>query len=247
MPKTVGIIGGMGPAATVDLMARIIRLSPVKTDQDGIRMLVDNNPHIPDRNNAIAGTGPSPAPMLAAMARGLEAQGADFLVVACNTAHAFQSAITEATSIPFLSIIEETVAAANSLPSPPRQIALLAAAGCLDADLYQKAFAAEGIRALVPEGRVREDFMQLIYKIKAGDTGLSARRKMKAIAEHLVSLGGEAVVAGCTEVPLVLRQADLDHALIDSTERLAQAIVDIAYGARSLRAHSEGKRAVRQA
>ena len=81
MPKTVGIIGGMGPAATVDLMARIIRLSPAKSDQDGIRMLVDNNPHVPDRNKAIAHAGPSPAPVLAAMARGLEAQGADFLVM----------------------------------------------------------------------------------------------------------------------------------------------------------------------
>ena len=70
MPKTVGIIGGMGPAATVDLMARIIRLSPAKSDQDGIRMLVDNNPHVPDRNKAIANAGPSPAPVLAAMARG---------------------------------------------------------------------------------------------------------------------------------------------------------------------------------
>ena len=237
MPKTVGIIGGMGPAATVDLMARIVRLSPAKSDQDGIRMLVDNNPHVPDRNKAIAGTGPSHAPILAAMARGLEAHGADFLVMACNTAHAFQGAIVDAVAIPFLSIIEETVAAAKSLHSPPKTVALLAAAGCLDARLYQDAFEAKGIRALVPEGQVRENFMQVLYEIKAGDTGPSARRKMKAIAEYLVSLGGEAVIAGCTEVPLVLQQDDLACAFIDSTERLAQATVDIAYGARGLPRH----------
>ncbi|HUO02863.1 MAG TPA: amino acid racemase, partial [Rhizomicrobium sp.] len=142
MPKNVGIIGGMGPAATVDLMARIIRLSPVRSDQDGIRMLVDNNPHVPDRNKAIAGTGPSPAPVLAAMARGLEAQGAEFLVMACNTAHAFEQSIREAVRIPFLSIIQETIDAARMSSSPPRRVALLAAAGCLDAGLYQKAFAA---------------------------------------------------------------------------------------------------------
>lgn len=233
MPKTVGIIGGMGPAATVDLMARIVRLSPAKSDQDGIRMLVDNNPHVPDRNKAIAGTGPSPAPVLAAMARGLEAHGADFLVMACNTAHAFQASIMEAVGIPFISIIDETVSAVQALSAPPKQVALLAAAGCLDAGLYQKAFAAAGIRALVPEGQVREDFMQLLYEIKAGDTGNSARRKMKAIADHLLGLGGEAVIAGCTEVPLVLQQDDLDRVLIDSTEQLAQASVDIAYGTRA--------------
>ena len=231
-PKTVGIIGGMGPAATVDLMARIIRLSPAKSDQDGLRMLVDNNPHVPDRNKALANSGPSPAPVLAAMARGLEAQGADFLVMACNTAHAFQDAIVEAVTIPFVGMIQETVAAATALPSPPKQVALLAAAGCLDAGLYQRDFAAKGIRVLVPEGSVRENFMHLLYGIKAGDTGPSIRREMAALAHHLAGLGGEIVIAGCTEVPLVMSQADIDLPFIDSTERLAQAVTDIAYGAR---------------
>lgn len=233
MPKNVGIIGGMGPAATVDLMARIIRLSPVRSDQDGIRMLVDNNPHVPDRNQAIAGKGPSPAPVLAAMARGLETQGADFLVMACNTAHAFEQAIREAAAIPFLSIIQETVDAVKALPARPKRVALLAAAGCLDAGLYQKAFAAAGIQTLIPEGRIREDFMRLIYDIKTGDTGPSARHRMKALAETLIHQGGEALIAGCTEVPLVLGQDDVSCPYIDSTERLAQAIVDIAYGARA--------------
>jgi aspartate racemase len=231
MPKTVGIIGGMGPAATVDLMARIIRLSPAKSDQDGIRMLVDNNPHVPDRNKAIANAGPSPAPELAAMARGLEAQGADFLVMACNTAHAFQAAIASAVNIPFVGMIQETVAAAKALPSAPRQVALLAAAGCLDAGLYQQAFAAEGIGTLVPEGSIRENFMRLLYGIKGGEMGSSVRREMKALADQL---GGEAVIAGCTEVPLVMNQDDIALPFIDSTERLAQAVVDIAYGTREL-------------
>jgi aspartate racemase len=195
-------------------------------------MLVDNNPHVPDRNKALANSGPSPAPVLAAMARGLEAQGADFLVMACNTAHAFQDAIVEAVTIPFVGMIEETVAATTALPSPPKQVALLAAAGCLDAGLYQRAFAAKGIRVLVPEGSVRENFMRLLYGIKAGDAGPSARRDMKALAHHLAGLGGEAVIAGCTEVPLVMSREDIDLPFIDSTERLAQAVTDIAYGAR---------------
>ena len=232
MPKNVGIIGGMGPAATVDLMARIIRLSPVRSDQDGIRMLVDNNPHVPDRNKAIAGTGPSPAPILAAMARGLEVQGADFLVMACNTAHAFEQSIREAVHIPFLSIIEETIDAVTALSPRPQRVALLAAAGCLDAGLYQKAFAAAGIQTLVPEEQLRDDFMRLVYDIKAGDTGASARQRMKLLATGLIGRGGEALVAGCTEVPLVLGPGDVSCPFIDSTERLAQAVVDLAYGTR---------------
>ena len=232
MPKNVGIIGGMGPAATVDLMARIIRLSPVRSDQDGIRMLVDNNPHVPDRSQAIAGKGPSPAPVLAAMAQGLQAQGADFLVMACNTAHAFEQPIREAVDIPFLSIIQETLDAVKALPVRPKRVALLAAAGCLDAALYQKAFAGVDVQTLAPEGQVRDDFMRLVYEIKTGDTGSSARQRMKALAGSLVDQGGEALIAGCTEVPLVLGRDDVACPFIDSTERLAQAVVDIAYGIR---------------
>ena len=211
MPKTVGILGGMGPAATVDLMARIIRLSPVKSDQDGIRMLVDNNPHVPDRNKAIAKAGPSPAPVLAAMARGLEAQGADFLVMACNTAHAFQDPSSSRKN-PFCGDDHRNGRGGQELPSPPKHVALLAAAGCLDAGLYQRAFASAGIHTIIPEGQAREHFMRLLYGIKAGETGPSVRREMKELADKL---GGEAVIAGCTEVPLVLTQNDVDRPLIE--------------------------------
>src|SRR5690606_12563971 len=86
--KIVGIIGGMGPEARVDLMRRIINATPVEDDADHIRMLVDNNPKVPARIKAISdGTGESPAPCLIEMAQGLERQGADFLVIPCNTAH----------------------------------------------------------------------------------------------------------------------------------------------------------------
>lgn len=232
MPRVVGILGGMGPAATVDLMQRMIRLCPGKSDQDGMRMLVDNNPLVPDRNKAIANTGPSPGPILAAMAQGLETQGADFLVMACNTAHAFEASIRDAVRVPFISMIDETVAAASAVR--PKRIALLAAAGCLDAQLYQRAFEAQGIETIVPEGEVRQSFMRLLYEIKAGDTGPSVRRNMKTLARHLSELGGEVVIAGCTEVPLVLGQEDLDEPFIDSTQQLARAAVDIAYGVRGL-------------
>ena len=223
---TVGIIGGMGPAATLDLMDRMLRLSFGKSDQDSVRMLVDNNPLLPDRNLAIAGKGPSPGPQLAEMARGLEKSGADFLVIACNTAHAFAPDIRAAVSIPLLDMIAETVAA---LPAGPAPVGLMAAAGCLDAGLYQKALAGRTI--LLPDCQA---LMTLLYDIKTGDTGPAIKARMAALAQGLVDGGAAHIIAGCTEVPLVLGASDVAVPLLDSTAILARAAMDIAYGHRAL-------------
>ena len=113
----VGVLGGMGPEATVDFMTRVLAATPARVDQEHIRMLVDHNPGIPDRHAAIAGTGPDIGPELAAMARGLEAAGADFLVMVCNTAHAYTEAIRTAVSIPFVSIVDVVMAAVAERPA----------------------------------------------------------------------------------------------------------------------------------
>ncbi len=106
----VGVVGGMGPEATVELMRRVIRATPARDDADHIHMIVDNNPKVPSRIKAlIEGTGEDPGPTLAAMARGLEAAGADFLVIPCNTAHHYLPVIRTAVSIPVLDMIALTL------------------------------------------------------------------------------------------------------------------------------------------
>src|SRR5687767_7815525 len=107
--RTIGILGGMGPAATVELMSRIIKRTAAKDDRDHIRMLVDNNPKVPSRIAAIIeGTGADPLPELKRMASGLQLAGADFLVMACNTAHYYQAELAASVDIPFLSILDVT-------------------------------------------------------------------------------------------------------------------------------------------
>src|SRR5262245_56844098 len=106
MTKTIGVIGGMGPAATLAFFGKLLEATHAERDQDHLRVLIDNNPRVPDRNAAIAGRGPSPGPQLAESARGLELAGADFLVIACNTAHAFASEIEAAVAIPLMSMID---------------------------------------------------------------------------------------------------------------------------------------------
>lgn len=220
MSRIIGILGGMGPAATVDLMARIVAATPARGDEDHLHLLIDSNPQVVNRNLAIAGMGPSPAPVLVAMARGLEAQGAEMLAIACNSAHAWAEDIRTATAIPLVSMIEATVAA---ILSGVRRVGLLAADACLAAGLYQTPFAEAGFDTLVTDDQ--PGFMRLVYGVKAGETGPDARAHMAGIARGLVDRGAEVIVAACTEVPLLLAAADVTVPLIDSTDALVRQLI----------------------
>src|SRR5262249_24822880 len=107
--RTVGVLGGMGPAATLDFFARVLAATSAGRDQDHIRLIIDCNPAVPDRNEAVAGKGPSPVPLLSAMAQGLEGAGAELLVMPCNAAHAFLRELAQSTALPIVSIIDVTV------------------------------------------------------------------------------------------------------------------------------------------
>lgn len=236
VPLTVGVIGGMGPAATIDFMAKVLRHSQAGAtrEQDNVRLIVDSNPALPDRNAAIAGTGPSPAPALADMARGLAAAGADFLVMPCNAAHAFADAVIAATPLPFVHLIDEAVnAVVDSYPTA-RRIGVLAVAGAVEARLYERALEGRGLIPVVPDPVSRAGFMAAVWQIKAGDL-VAGRAGVLAAANCLVEDAAELVIGGCTEVPLVLAAADLPVPLIDTIDVLAQRAVRIARHAILLR------------
>jgi aspartate racemase len=165
------------------------------------------------------------------MARGLERAGAELLVMPCNTAHAFLDDIRAATQLPVISIIDVTVQALVADHRKPCRSGLLATTGCVDACLYQNALDRVGISPVVPAGAARELFMDVLKRIKSGDVGLMSRTDMLRIARALMDDGAEAIIAGCTEVPLVLDQSDLDVQLINSTECLVTAAIAAARAA----------------
>ena len=226
MQKTVGVIGGMGPDATVDFMSRVIAFTGAARDQDHVRMLVDNNPAVPCRQKALLGTGEDPGPVMAGMARGLETAGADFLVIPCNTAHAYAGAVREAVSIPLLSIIDVTVAACRDRAA----VGLLTTKGCVAARVYQEAFAHTGKALIMPDDAELSELMELIFAIKAGDQSPAIGERMRELGEALVARGATAVIAGCTEITLVLGDGMLSVPLVSSTDELARATADICSG-----------------
>lgn len=223
--RVMGVLGGMGPAATLDFMAKVYAADRAAVEQDRVRLIVDCNPAVDDRNLATRGEGPSPGPALAAMARGLEAAGAEFLVIACNTAHAWIAEVAAAVDITVLSMIDAACGAVATQSPDAKRIGLLAGQGCLDADIYQSAFAARGWTAVLPGPETQAGFMAALYRIKSGAMGTAERDAFLACAREVAAAGAEAVVAGCTEVPLLLSPSDLSIPLIDATEALAERAV----------------------
>lgn len=221
--KTVGVIGGLGPLATLDFFDRILKRTQAQTEQDHLRLIIDNNPKIPDRNAFHRGEGPSPGPALAQAARGLETAGAELIVMACNTAHAFEGEIRSAIKAPFLSMIEETADAVAELS--PAHAGILAVDACLSAGLYQNALSRRGVRTTTLAAPSQRTFMELIYRIKSGDAGETVRRSMATLARKLESEGAEVIIAGCTEIPIVLSEEDIAGELVSSTDVLVERTI----------------------
>lgn len=218
MSKTLGILGGMGPAATVAFLARVQALTPAQSDQDHIRIIADINPQVPDRNRA-----PDAAEaVLAGMALRLKDAGARVLAMPCNTAHAQAAGIRKA-GLPFIDMIAETTAAA--VAGGAKKIGVLATPG--GEALYTRSLQSTGVKILRLGGSDREAFMGCVNAVKRGDTGDGPRAEMKRLAAALVAAGAEVVIAGCTEVPLLLGPDEVSVPLVDSAEMLAAACVRV--------------------
>jgi aspartate racemase len=222
----VGVLGGMGPEATVDFMSKVIALTPGEDDQDHVRLLVDQNPHVPNRQKALLRGGESPGPVLADMARRLEAGGCDFLVMPCNTAHAFQEDIRSAVNIPFVSIIDATLDAALGA----KCVGIMATTACVQANVYQPALESRGMRYLLPDDDEIDELTRLSFEIKSGNKSGEIKAAVLGFAAALIDQGANAIVSGCTEYPLVLGAGDLAVPLLSSTDELAKTTIALARG-----------------
>jgi aspartate racemase len=218
----LGVLGGMGPAATLDFLTKLQAFTPATSDQDHIRVLVDINPKVPDRN----APGSNAGPVLAEMAGALAGAGADVLAIACNTAHAYADLIQRASGLPLIDMIETAASAARD--SGARRVGVLGTRGGLR--LYREYLAAQAMGLVTLDATRQEAFMETLYKVKSGDLGPQVRREMAGYAAELAGAGAEAVIAGCTEVPLVIGARDIRAQFIDPGELLARRCVAVCLG-----------------
>jgi aspartate racemase len=228
-PGIVGILGGMGPMATIDFMQKLIAHTPATKDQEHVPVIVASIPQIPDRTAAYQGLGPSPLGALIASGRRLIEAGAAIIVVPCNTAHLWFEPLERALSVPMLHIVDAALERAMTAARAPRKIGLLATAATVDSGLYQGRAAARAdmreIEWVVPTAEERDLWVTPgIAAVKAGRLQ-SATGLLAAAAAALVRRDAEAIVMGCTEIPVVLRQDDVTVPLVDATDALAARVV----------------------
>ena len=223
--KIIGILGGMGPEATIDLFYKIIKFTPAKEDQDHLRIIIDNNPKIPDRTAAILGKGEDPLPALRETAQNLEKAGADFIIIPCNTAHYYISQIQESVNIPILNMIKETAKETQQRIPQIKKVGLLASIGTYKTGIYHQRFEKFNIEVISPEEKDKEEIMKAIYAVKAGNLSEEVKKNIIQIAQKLIDKGAEAIITGCTEIPLILKEGDVPVPIIDPTQALAEAAI----------------------
>jgi aspartate racemase len=217
MSRILGVLGGMGPAATVDFLAKLQAATPAVRDQDHIHVLVDLNPQVPDRNVDAHATETE----LVRMAANLRDAGAEVLAMPCNTAHAHAGAIRAASGLELIDLIDMACAAAKATGA--RRVGLIGTGAA--ADLYADRLAGLGLEPLRLGEAGQAAFMALLYRIKTGDLGEVVAAGAAALAEQLAGAGAQVVIAACTELPLVLKAASVP--LIDATAALAEACVAV--------------------
>ncbi|OAN18215.1 aspartate racemase [Photobacterium jeanii] len=224
MLKKLGILGGMGPLATVTFMQKIIARTPAHNDQEHIPMLVSNVPQIPDRTACILNKGPDPFPVLKQGFEQLQQSGADCIVIPCNTAHFWYPRLTTNSQVHTISIIDSVVQ--EAVYRKYRSVGILATTATMMTNMYQGRLAEKGIDAIETTEQEQQQVMAGIYAVKAGNVA-EGQKLMAPVFEAMLARGADAVIFGCTEIPVALElQAQTrPDACLDSLEILADECI----------------------
>lgn len=224
----VGVLGGMGPLATIDFLSKLVAATPADTDQDHVPVVVSAIPQVPDRTRAFRGEGPSPLAAMISSAGRLKAAGAGLAVIACNTAHLWFDDIEDALALPMIHLVDAAIEDAIGLAGPAGRIGLLGTDATLASGLYVNRAAATGltpVRWLLPTAREMIDLVARgIDAVKSGDLA-TGRELLASAALRLKERGADVVILGCTEIPVVLTDANAPVPVVDATAALARRAV----------------------
>lgn len=220
----IGVLGGMGPAATIDFLDKLVTLTDAEKDQDHVPVVILNDPRIPDRTDAIVSGGPSPLPILTEFVDYLQKFDVDFIVMPCNSAHYWYEELTQHCGVPVLSIVSATVDEVCEVASIGDKIGILATSGTRFAKLYDNALTKAGFTI----GLLSDDEQNMLVSagialVKAGKIN-EARDLIHIAIDRLASLGCRHLVLGCTEISILLgREAHINNmTIIDSNTVLAK-------------------------
>lgn len=229
-PRRVGILGGLGPEATVLLMQKVIAAVPTRDDSDHVPLIVDQNPQVPSRiRHLIEGSGEDPTPVLVEMARWLEVAGAEALAMPCNTAHHYAAAISGAVGVPFIDMVALSAERARACAGGAGgKIGILASPATRRIGLFDEVLAVNGLAALYPDDD--DAMLGAIRRLKAEGPGPEVRRTLGAASAELVSRGAIVQMVACTEFSLITSSVAPEAEVFDTLDLLVEAIVAFSLG-----------------
>ncbi len=223
----IGVLGGMGPLATVDFFSKVLSETPATGDADHVPLLIQSDPRIAPRPAAILHGGRSPLPELLVARDRLIAAGATALVMPCNTAHFWYADLVEGCSVPFLSIVDASVSQLSRLADVGSTIGIIATRATLAARIFDPVLKQSGYAVILPdEIEMNTVVLPGIAFVKAGDP-LRGGQLIEAAVQALLNRGARAVILACTETPLALDalESKLRIHCVDSTAALAKSCV----------------------
>ncbi len=217
----VGVLGGMGPLATVDFMQKIIHATPASRDQDHVPLIVHAIPQIPDRATAVLSGRDDPFPALLHGLETLEQAGAGLVVIPCNTAHAWFDRLAAMTGVPMLHIADAVRA---DLERSAGTVGLMATEATVRAGFYQRYLTEADRTVLVPSPGIQATITETIGLVKAGDRD-AATALMAAACRDMLDLGAQRLLLACTELPIAIEGTGHESVALDATACLARACV----------------------
>lgn len=234
--KKLGIVGGMGSAAAAYVFQRLVELTPANTDQEHIEVFLHNNAKVPDRTRYLIYNEEDPLPELKRSIDALNSAEVDYIIIACLTAHYFLEALQRESRAPIIDGVAQTVEFISKNYHSVGQIGILATNGMIATGLFQKSLENKGFKALVLNNHEQILYcMEPIYAdwgIKAGYTdGLPKERLLRGV-DALIKSGAQAIITGCSELPLVLSEEDLSVPLIDSIDAMLFSVIELCYTGR---------------
>ncbi len=197
----LGILGGMGPLATVDFLGKLTRLTPATCDQDHLPWLTVTQPGIPDRSAAIKAGNDGPSLFLTKGVAWLAAQGVKLIAIPCNTSHFWYEQMQAACDVPILHIADATIEELKLSQTPIGTIAILAARGTVQAGIYSHRLTTEGFDLAMVSEDEQTVVDQIIKDVKGGQVG-PACDAMRTLLQALVTRGVNTAILGCTELPI---------------------------------------------
>lgn len=225
--ELLGIFGGMGPEATSDLFASVIKKTPALKDQDHLPTLVYSLPQVPDRMSSIENDDPAIIPYLVEGVKLLEDAGAVIIAIPCNTVHYYYDIMNDTVDIPIINMIRETVNDVKLKYPDAKKIGLLATTGTISTGLYSNEFEKQGYTVVTPDDNIENDYvMKAVFGIKSGVDRQSNEDLLAVASDNVIAKGAEVIVLGCTEIPLAFNPERSSVPVVNATKVLALKAIE---------------------